>query len=49
MSNKNEKIKNIVKIFEKIKDKLEDLNEDTNLNELEKDFEEFKNSLDDQK
>ena len=47
MSNKDEKIEDIIKIFEKIKEKLENLNEDTNLNELEEDFKEFKNILDD--
>ena len=47
MSNKDEKIEDIIKIFEKIKEKLENLNEDTNLNELEEDFKEFKDILDD--
>ena len=47
MSNKDEKIEDIIKIFEKIKEKLENLNEDTNLNKLEEDFKEFKNILDD--
>ena len=47
MSNKDEKIEDIIKIFEKIKEKLENLNEDTNLNELEEHFKEFKNILDD--
>ena len=47
MSKEIKNIQKTEKIFEKLQEKLENLNEDTNLNELEEDFKEFKNILDD--
>ena len=53
MSNKDEKIEDIIKIFEKIKEKLENFDEKPNLDQLEEDLEkdlkELKDSLDDLK
>ena len=48
MSKEIKNIQKTEKIFEKLQEKLENLNKDTDLDQLEKDLKKLKDSLDDQ-